>query len=123
MLEAVRSLITFSSEWVRLALETIGGLLIALGALKALSSIVYRAVHDHAQNFTADRLVLARALSLALEFQLAADILGTALSPTWQQIGRLAAIATIRTALNYTLTREIREERRGAFSSLAQSDS
>jgi uncharacterized membrane protein len=123
MLEAVRSLITISSEWVRLALETIGGLLIALGAVKALSSIAYRAVHDHAQNFTADRLVLARALSLALEFQLAADILGTALSPTWQQIGRLAAIATIRTALNFTLNREISEERRNAVSSSVRSDS
>jgi uncharacterized membrane protein len=123
MLEAVRSLIAVSSEWVRLALETIGGLLIALGAVKALSGIVYRAVHDHAQNFTADRLVLARALSIALEFQLAADILETALAPTWQQIGQVAAIATIRTALNYTLTREINEERRGAISSSARRDS
>jgi uncharacterized membrane protein len=123
MLEAVRSLIAVSSEWVRLALETIGGLLIALGAVKALSGIVYRAAHDHAQNFTADRLVLARALSIALEFQLAADILETALAPTWQQIGQVAAIATIRTALNYTLTREINEERRGAISSSARRDS
>lgn len=48
---------------------------------------------------------------LGLEFQLAADVLKTAVSPTWEQLGLLAAVATIRTALNYFLTREIAEER------------
>jgi len=56
------------------------------------------------------RLTLARFLALALEFQLAADVLGTAVSPSWTGIGKLAAIAVIRTALNYFLSREIKEE-------------
>jgi uncharacterized membrane protein len=42
------------------------------------------------------------------EFMLAADILKTAISPTWDDIGKLAAIAVLRTALNYFLEREIR---------------
>ena len=56
------------------------------------------------------RLTLARYLSLALEFQLAADILSTAISPSWDEIGKLAAIAVIRTGLNYFLAMEIKGE-------------
>jgi uncharacterized membrane protein len=46
-------------------------------------------------------------LILGLEFMLAADIARTAISPTWQQTGQLAAIALIRTFLNYFLERDI----------------
>jgi uncharacterized membrane protein len=53
---------------------------------------------------------------VALEFELAADILNTAVTPTWNEIGKLAAIATLRTALNYFLQRDIDQE-----SKLAQS--
>jgi uncharacterized membrane protein len=61
-------------------------------------------------NVRHSRFQLSRYLTLALEFQLSSDVLGTALSPTWTAIGKLAAIGTIRTALNYVLTREMREE-------------
>ena len=61
-------------------------------------------------SFNTARLGLARFLSLALELQLGADIIGTAMSPTWEQIGELAAIAVIRTGLNFFLSREIEEE-------------
>jgi uncharacterized membrane protein len=54
------------------------------------------------------RIQLGRWLSLALEFELAADILRTAIAPTWDEIGKLAAIAALRTLLNYFLEREIR---------------
>ncbi len=53
------------------------------------------------------RLRLGRWLSLALEFELAADILRTAIAPTWKEIGQLAAIAALRTVLNYFLQQEI----------------
>jgi uncharacterized membrane protein len=53
------------------------------------------------------RLGLGRSLALSLEFLLGADILRTAVEPSWNEIGRLAAIAAIRTALNYFLQREI----------------
>ena len=56
------------------------------------------------------RLTLARYLSLALEFQLAADILSTAISPSWDEIGKLSAIAVIRTGLNYFLGLEVKGE-------------
>lgn len=53
------------------------------------------------------RLRLGRWLALALEFELAADILRTAIAPTWNEIGQLAAIVVLRTALNYFLQQEI----------------
>jgi uncharacterized membrane protein len=53
------------------------------------------------------RLRLGRWLAVALEFLLAADIVRTAVAPTWNDIGKLAAIATLRTLLNYFLQKEI----------------
>ena len=58
------------------------------------------------------RLSLGRSLALSLEFLLGADILRTAVEPSWDELGRLAAIATIRTALNYFLQREIAQDTR-----------
>lgn len=54
------------------------------------------------------RLALGKSLALALEFLLAADILRTAVTPTWNDIGKLAAIAALRTVLNYFLERELK---------------
>ena len=56
-------------------------------------------------------MTLARYLALALEFELGADILGTAVSPSWDQIGKLAAVAVIRTGLNFFLSREMKQEK------------
>jgi uncharacterized membrane protein len=61
--------------------------------------------------FAAVRLDLGRFLVLGLEFQLAADILRTAVSPNFTELAQLAAIAAIRTALNFFLGLEIKEER------------
>jgi uncharacterized membrane protein len=46
-------------------------------------------------------------LLLGLEFELAADIVATVVSPTWQDIGELGAIAVIRTFLNFFLERDL----------------
>lgn len=53
------------------------------------------------------RLQLGRWLAISLEFLLAADILLTAIAPTWDDIGKLGAIAFLRTALNFFLQKEI----------------
>lgn len=46
---------------------------------------------------------------LALEFALAADIIRSAISPTWEEIGKLAAIAGIRTVLNWFLAKDLED--------------
>ncbi|QGN49053.1 DUF1622 domain-containing protein [Micromonospora sp. WMMD558] len=93
--------------------ELAGAIIIFVGAVWAAARFVVEGLrHRTAKVCTPIRLALGRALTLGLEFLLAADILRTAASPTFTQIGQLAAIAAIRTALNYFLGREIREEQR-----------
>lgn len=53
----------------------------------------------------------ARWLVAGLTFQLAADIIESATAPSWNDIGRLAAVAVIRTFLNYFLERDLSEVR------------
>jgi uncharacterized membrane protein len=101
-----------AGEWIRLGLETLGALTIAFGALSTTVLFVRDRIAQRRGNFTAARFELSRYLVMALEFQLAADILETAIGPTWDRIATLAAIGTIRTALNYFVTREMAEERR-----------
>jgi uncharacterized membrane protein len=56
-------------------------------------------------------LRLGRWLVAGLTFQLAADILETAVTTSWDEVARLAAIAAIRTFLNYFLERDLNEVR------------
>ena len=49
----------------------------------------------------------ARWLVAALTFQLAADIIESSITTSWESLVRLAAIAVIRTFLNYFLERDV----------------
>jgi len=92
--------------------ETAGALVIFLGAVIAAVRFVVIGAHTRsAEAFVPVRLGLGRFLELGLEFQLASDVLRTAIAPSFGEIGQLAAVAAIRTALNYFLGREIKEER------------
>lgn len=93
--------------------EAAGAGVILIGALLAVVRFVGQGLrHRDAAVFTPIRLSLSRFLVLGLEFQLAADILRSAVAPSFAEIGQLAAIAAIRTALNYFLNREITQEQR-----------
>jgi uncharacterized membrane protein len=92
--------------------EAAGALIIFTGAMIAFVRFVVAGVRDRrTASFVPVRLGLGRFLALGLEFQLASDILRTAIAPTLREIGELASIAAIRTALNFFLGREIKEER------------
>lgn len=92
--------------------EAAGALIIFTGAMVAFVQFGMAAVRERrTAAFVSIRLRLGRFLALGLEFQLASDILRTAIAPTLKEIGELAAVAAIRTALNYFLSREIKEER------------
>lgn len=101
-------------HWLRLGVETTGAAVIGLGVIIALLAFGRALLSGQGADFNAIRLVLARYLAMALEFQLGADILSTAVAPSWTEIGKLGAIAVIRTGLNYFLSREMQEERRTA---------
>ncbi|MBB5050415.1 putative membrane protein [Afipia massiliensis] len=54
----------------------------------------------------------ARWLVAGLTFQLAADIIETSITTSWEAVGRIAAVAAIRTFLNYFLDRDLEDVRR-----------
>jgi uncharacterized membrane protein len=92
--------------------EAAGAVVIFIGALIAVAGFVRALPRRNPNVFVPVRLTLGRFLALGLEFQLASDILRTAIAPSFDQIGKLAAIAAIRTALNFFLAREVAEEQR-----------
>jgi len=104
--------VVIAVQWLKLGVELVGAMIIALGIITAGSLLVKALVARRTADFTSIRLVLARYLALALEFQLGADILSTAIAPSWEQIGKLGAIAVIRTALNFFLSKEMDDERK-----------
>lgn len=110
MFEHSEHLVRLSVEWLRLFVEALGAGVIGVGLLATLRALWGTFTVDGERGFSKVRITFARYLTLALELQLAADILSTSVSPSWDQIGKLAAIAVIRTALNFFLTQEMREE-------------
>lgn len=96
-------------EWLRLGIDAVGALVLGGGVAITLAALLVASARRRPPDFTSLRLGLARYLALALELQLGADILSTAVAPSWDQIGKLGAIAAIRTGLNFFLMRELRE--------------
>jgi uncharacterized membrane protein len=92
--------------------EAAGAIVIFVGAAIAFCRFVLVTFRREGMApFAPVRLDLGRFLALGLEFQLAADILRTAVAPSFTELAQLAAIAAIRTALNFFLSREIKEQR------------
>lgn len=88
--------------------EGAAALLITIGAAEAFTMSLLRF-----RKPTPDKMRIwmrfATWLLLGLEFELAADVIRTAISPTWSDIGQLASIAAIRTFLSYFLDKDIEE--------------
>ncbi len=105
--------------------EAGAALVIGLAAIEALLRALVLFVPRQAKPGEPDtkeavRLRLGRWLAVALELELGADILRTAVAPTWTEIGQLGAIVVLRTALNFFLQLEIdRAEARRPQPSLA----
>ena len=97
-------------ETIALTIEGGAALFIAVGAIEAIYQLSRRVVGRSTSPVIRKKQVwvhFAAWLLLALEFELAADVLRSAISPTWDDIGQLAAIAVIRTFLNYFLEKDI----------------
>lgn len=93
---------------VALAVECAAIVVIAFGAVEALVRIV--ALPFHRGSVGLRKAIWVRFgvwLLLGLEFELAADIVRSVISPTWFEIGQLGAIAVIRTFLNYFLEQDL----------------
>jgi uncharacterized membrane protein len=107
----MESLLSMASRYVALAIQTIAILIVVLGSARALGKIIGAVFGPRLDDFEVRAVWLdyARWLVAALTFQLAADIVGTSFSPTWDDLGRLAVVAGVRTFLSYFLDREIEQ--------------
>ena len=96
--------------FLKIAIECFALLILAVGIIRAVIKLLaVRKRIDRPKVMYSVRLDLGLSLVLSLEFLLAADIAATAISPSWNAIGQLAAISGIRTFLNYFLQKEVKE--------------
>jgi uncharacterized membrane protein len=97
------------TEHAVLIIDGMALIVIVFGTIQAFLGSVRLAL---AGNFKEGRTILQRFgrwLVAGLTFQLAADILQTSVAPSWDELGKLAAIAIIRTALNYFLEHDLQQ--------------
>ena len=112
MVDLVGALIRLLSGYIALSVEAVAALMITCGTIEALVRITLSLVGGGPLGWRRDvRRQLGGWLLLGLEFELAADIIRTAIAPTWMDIGQLAAIATIRTFLNFFLEEDVEKLR------------
>lgn len=116
-------------EWLKIIAEQTVGIInamamltIAFGTFQAFLRIVRAmfAGEPAGSLFHVIYIGYAHWLVGGLTFQLAADIIDTAFSPSWDEIGRLAAIAAIRTFLNFFLERDLEQQEKRAAQSQAE---
>lgn len=105
-MEAIAKIITI---YISHTLEIIAAVVIAAALLQLIfnycKTFTYGKIGLSAEEA---RVKFGSAVAVALELLLGADVLATAVAPSWNDIGQLAAIATIRTILNYFLERELK---------------
>jgi uncharacterized membrane protein len=109
---AMREWLTIATEYCVVIIEAMALVVIAVGTLQAFLSglaLVYSGPTGHERRDV--WLRYARWLVAGLTFQLAADIVESSITTNWQAVVRLAAIAVIRTFLNYFLERDLAEVR------------
>lgn len=99
-----------TADYVALAAEACSVICIVIGMVKAVFHGLLYTGRPWPESRTMRREIFVRFGSwivLSLEFALAADIVRTAIAPTWDDIGRLGAIAVIRTFLNWFLEHDL----------------
>ncbi|HET9943175.1 MAG TPA: DUF1622 domain-containing protein [Terriglobia bacterium] len=94
---------------VALTTEAAAVFIIAFGALQAVIGLLRYGLSRKRSHGARKEIWLGLAvwLLLGLEFELAADIVRSVITPDWEDIGQLAAIAVIRTFLNYFLEKDL----------------
>jgi uncharacterized membrane protein len=97
------------ASYIALIVECGAVIVVSLGAAQAMAGVLGVFLGRNASELAGREIWLRFAtwILLALEFALAADILRTAVAPTWEDISKLAVIAAIRTMLNYFLAKDI----------------
>ncbi|MEO6452907.1 MAG: DUF1622 domain-containing protein [Ginsengibacter sp.] len=92
------------------AVEILAAVIIGIAVIKTLINY-FVLLKSTVSKITKEeiRINFGSSVAVSLELLLGADVLATAVAPSWNDIGKLAAIAVLRTALNYFLERELRQ--------------
>jgi len=88
--------------------EACGALVVVQGVARTIVRYTLNFFRRDKEDTRALRICLGQSMVMGLEFQVAADILKTALSPAWNDILLLAALIGLRTVLNFVLDRELK---------------
>lgn len=108
-MEAIHSIL----EAVILTISGLGAVVVVWGVIEAIGSFVrlkFSSVKDDAVSKSeAIRQGLGAHLLLGLEIFIAADIISSAVSPSWEKVGILASIVGVRTVLSYFLRMEVKQ--------------
>lgn len=111
-LSLMKEWLIFSTEVSATVIDAIALLMVVVGTIEATIGglrLMLSSATGHEKR--AIWLRFAQWLVAALTFQLAADIIETSIAPTWDDVGRLAVIAIVRTLLNYFLERDLEDIR------------
>ena len=92
------------------AVEILAAIIIGVAVIKTLFNY-FSLLKSSVTKITKEeiRVHFGSSVAVSLELLLGADVLATAVALSWNDIGKLAAIAVLRTALNYFLERELRQ--------------
>ncbi len=97
------------------SLEIISALVIAAALVKLVVSYFKTfLIPKNGLSAMEARMVFGSAVAVSLELLLGADVLATAVAPSWDDIGKLAAIAVLRTGLNFFLEKELKHKKSAA---------
>ena len=108
----MKEYLVFATEQAIVVIDAIALVLVLVGTVEALIGTAKLIFGERSGHLRRDVwLRYARWLIGGLTFQLAADIIETSISTSWDAIVRVAAIALIRTFLNYFLERDLAEVR------------
>lgn len=102
------------ARYIALSIQTVAILIVAIGSARAVLDGVRAALAHHIEGVERRAIWLryARWLVAGLTFQLAGDIVSTSFAPDWDEVGRLAVVAVVRTFLSYFLDLEMESARR-----------
>ena len=108
----MRELLVAATEIAVVAIDAMALVIVLIGTIAAFGAAIkalFTSLDGHERRSI--WLTYARWLVAALTFQLAADILESSIATSWEALGKLAAIAAVRTFLNYFLERDVAEMR------------
>jgi len=101
-------------EGVSFGISLIGIVVVLWGILEAVIAFLKSKLRGLGTSIGMDptmRQELSAHLLLGLEIFIAADIISSVASPTWEKVGILGAVVGIRTVLSYFLTMEMEKEK------------